>query len=59
MIILCGYHGPALMALASCVYMSLLGPKGMQECAELNLKKAHFTAEEIFKIPGFSPAFKS
>ena len=49
----------ALMALASCVYMSLLGPSGLAECAELNLKKAHFAAEAIAKIPGFSLAFKA
>lgn len=42
-----------LMALASAVYMSLLGKAGLQEVAELCYHKAHHAAEKIGKIPGF------
>jgi len=47
----------ALMALAATVHLSLLGPQGLKEVAELNLKKAHYVAQEIAKIPGFKLAF--
>lgn len=49
----------ALNALSACVYLSLLGPEGLYECARLNLENAHRAAEEICKIPGFTLAFKS
>lgn len=43
-----------LIALAAAVYMSLLGKKGLRQVAELCYHKAHFAAEQINKIPGFS-----
>lgn len=49
----------ALMALAATVYLSLLGPQGLRECAKLNLHHAHYAAEQISKIPGFSLTFHS
>lgn len=46
-----------LMALAAAVYMSLLGKAGLRQVAELNYHKAHYAAQRITTIPGFTMAF--
>ena len=46
-----------LLALASAIYLSLLGQKGLKQVAELCYNKAHYAAEEINKIEGYSVCF--
>jgi glycine dehydrogenase subunit 1 len=43
-----------LIALASTVYLSLLGKNGLQDLAALNYHKAHYAAEKISTVQGFS-----
>jgi glycine dehydrogenase subunit 1 len=46
-----------LMALASAVYLSVLGKNGLRQVAELCFHKAHYAAGQIAKIPGYSLCF--
>jgi glycine dehydrogenase subunit 1 len=47
----------SLMALASAVYMSVLGRSGMRQVAELCYHKAHYAAGKLGKIKGFGLCF--
>jgi glycine dehydrogenase subunit 1 len=52
-----------LLALRATVYLSLLGPAGLREAAELSCRKAHYAAQQLCSVPGFellysSPFFK-
>ncbi len=46
-----------LFALRAAVYLTALGPQGLKDTAELCLKKAHYAASELAKIPGVSLRF--
>ncbi len=43
-----------LMALAAAIYMAVMGKHGLRRIAELSYQKAHYAADQIGKIPGFS-----
>jgi glycine dehydrogenase subunit 1 len=43
-----------LMALAGCVYLSVMGKHGVRRVAELCYHKAHYAAQRISEIPGYS-----
>lgn len=46
-----------LLALASAVYMSVLGKNGMRQVAELCYHKAHYAAERLSQIEGYGMCF--
>ncbi|HEY3788889.1 MAG TPA: glycine dehydrogenase, partial [Urbifossiella sp.] len=46
-----------LLALRSAVHLAALGPRGLQETAELCLRKAHYAAAQLTSIPGVSRTF--
>ncbi len=47
-----------LMALAAAVYLSLLGKQGLRQVAELCYHKAHYAAQRLSQLPGFSLAYR-
>ncbi|MEW6662423.1 MAG: aminomethyl-transferring glycine dehydrogenase subunit GcvPA [Bacillota bacterium] len=47
----------ALMALSATIYLSLVGPNGLRQVAELCLQKAHYLYAQMTKVPGVRPAF--
>jgi glycine dehydrogenase subunit 1 len=46
-----------LLALRATVHLAALGPQGLKETAELCLRKAHYAAQELAKVPGIKPRF--
>lgn len=54
---ICSNQG--LMALASAVYMSVMGKHGLRKVAELNYHKAHYAAQTLSAIPGFRLRFSA
>ncbi len=49
---ICSNQG--LIALAATIYLSLLGKSGLKQVANLCFQKAHYAAESISKLDGFS-----
>jgi len=47
----------ALCALASTIYLSLLGPQGLKKLAQINYSHAHYLREGLLKIPGVERRF--
>ncbi|MTI94909.1 MAG: aminomethyl-transferring glycine dehydrogenase subunit GcvPA [Firmicutes bacterium] len=47
----------ALCALAASVYLSLMGPAGLQEVAKQSLLKANWAKEQLTAVPGVESAF--
>ncbi len=44
----------ALMALTASIYLATLGPRGLREVGEQCLAKAHYAADRLASLPGFS-----
>jgi glycine dehydrogenase subunit 1 len=49
----------ALNALASTVYLSVIGPQGLKEIAYNSFQKAHYIAKEIQVLKGFKVPYKN
>ena len=49
----------ALCALQAAIYLSLLGKEGIREVAVQSARKAHYLADKIAAIPGFSLKYKT
>jgi len=47
----------SLNALAAAVHLAALGPRGLRRVAELCWQKAHYAADRIARLPGWSLAF--
>jgi glycine dehydrogenase subunit 1 len=47
----------ALMALRATIHLTLLGPEGLRELAELNLRKAHYLRTRLADLDGFHLPF--
>jgi glycine dehydrogenase subunit 1 len=47
----------ALLALRACIYLAVMGPRGLRQAAELSTRKAHYAAEKLAAVPGLSLAF--
>jgi glycine dehydrogenase subunit 1 len=46
-----------LLALRACIYLAVMGPKGLRQAAELSTRKAHYAAEKLAAVPGLSLMF--
>ncbi|MEO5657313.1 MAG: aminomethyl-transferring glycine dehydrogenase subunit GcvPA [Nitrospiria bacterium] len=49
----------ALMALTASIYLATLGPAGLREVGEQCVAKAHYAADRIAALPGYSRAFSA
>lgn len=49
----------ALLALCASIYLSVMGKQGMRDVAALNVRKAHYAAARLTKIPGAALAWSA
>ncbi len=49
----------SLNVLKATVYMSLVGPQGLQQIASLSTQRAHLLAESLLSLPGVSMRFEN
>ena len=49
----------ALNALTMLVYLSLIGPAGLRQLAEISLRRAHYLADALTAVPGVSLKFNA
>ena len=49
----------ALMALAATTYLSVMGPEGLKEAANISTQRAHYLAGKINEIPGFKVLYSN
>lgn len=49
----------ALIALSATVYLTVMGPEGLNEVASISMQRAHFLAEKINAIAGFKVLFNN
>jgi glycine dehydrogenase subunit 1 len=47
----------ALMALRACVYLSLLGPRGLHEAASQCVQRSHYALEQLERLPGVARVY--
>ncbi len=52
---ICTNH--SLCALAASVYMTYMGPDGLNQIAEVSFQRAHALADRLAALPGWEPAF--
>ncbi|OGX33296.1 MAG: glycine dehydrogenase (aminomethyl-transferring) [Omnitrophica WOR_2 bacterium RIFCSPLOWO2_02_FULL_50_19] len=48
-----------LMALAACVYLSLVGREGIKEIARQNVLKSHYLKDKVLRLSGFELMFNA
>lgn len=48
----------ALCAMTASIYLAVMGPRGMEEVAQLCYDGAHYFASELCKLPGFELRYK-
>jgi glycine dehydrogenase subunit 1 len=49
----------ALVALATTLYLALMGKEGLRKVASLSTAKAHYAAEVLGRVPGVVPRFRT
>jgi len=48
----------ALMALSACIFLSLIGKKGIRKLAELCVQKSHYLSDRVSELKGFELVYR-